>query len=93
MRATPAAVDQIESAADAPRRPPRPRRDERALAAEPLVVVETAPEKIAAIVATQPVENEPPRPRAPRPRRERNTVSEPLIVVDTVSTRSEHPPQ
>lgn len=86
-------IDQIDSSPSASQRPPRPRRHERNTTSEPLVVVETAPDKIAAIAPLLEAEQEPRRPRAPRPRRERTAANEPLIVVDTAPVhRNDNPP-
>ena len=75
-----AAVDQIPDVAPA-RAEPRERRKYSAAQtiAEPLVAIETSPDKVQPVVVAE----EPPRRSAPRPRRQRNVTNEPLVFVET----------
>ncbi|MBL8512322.1 MAG: Rne/Rng family ribonuclease [Betaproteobacteria bacterium] len=60
--------------------PPRPPRRTAPVSSEPLVFIETQPEKIMPQPA---VEEEAPRTRTPRVRKAREIVNEPLIIVET----------
>jgi hypothetical protein len=68
------------------------RRRERAggerPAAEPLVFIETAADKLQAVVL---VDEEAPRRRTPRPRKPRETANEPLLVVETKADANNPP--
>ncbi len=83
-------VDQIGDVVT-PRAQPRQRKrynEAAAAAAEPLLIIETAPDKA---VAAPVVEEEAPRRRAPRPRKNRETSSEPLVFVETGKTDGDTP--
>jgi hypothetical protein len=85
-------VDQIPDLSPA-RAAPRQRKryGEEKSTAEPLVFIETQPEKVQAIVI--PVEEEAPRRRTPRPRKPRDAASEPLVFVETQRPTDSTPPQ
>jgi hypothetical protein len=76
------AVDQIPDAerntAQQPRR--RARQSDANMAAEPLVFIETAADKVQQAVL---VEDEAPRRSAPRPRKAKPVASEALVFVET----------
>ena len=77
-----AGVDQIADAGtESPRTPRSRRHGDGSSVAEPLVFIETAPDKVQAIV--MPVEDDAPRPRTPRVRPARNAPAEPLVFVET----------
>ena len=83
----PASVDQIiDEQPSAPRQPrQRPRSSEGSIENAPLVFIETAADKLQSVQATV-EEEEAPRRRTPRPRKPRDTVSEPLVFVETQPT-------
>jgi hypothetical protein len=68
----------------------RPRDNAQPQASEPLVFIETAPEKAQQMVLA---EEEPQRRRTPRPRKQREQVNEPLIVVETQPGQTPPGPQ
>jgi ribonuclease E len=76
------AIDQIPDPAPDMARTARrrPRVQDANLAHEPLVYVETAPDKVQQVVST---EDEAPRRSTPRPRRVRSVAEEPLVFVET----------
>ncbi|MBL8522405.1 MAG: Rne/Rng family ribonuclease [Betaproteobacteria bacterium] len=74
-------VDQIGDAEPAAPREPRRRTRSTEAASEPLVFIETAADKVQTFA--QPVEEEAPRQRTPRPRRQRDTATEQLVFVET----------
>jgi hypothetical protein len=83
-QAAPAPVDQIvDDQSAVPRQPrQRPRPSENTMeSGAPLVFIETAADKLQGVQAT--VEEEVPRRRTPRPRKPRDTMSEPLVFVET----------
>ena len=81
---TPVAVDQIDddhmSAPRQPRRRTRP--TESNMESAPLVFIETAADKVQSVLATV-EDDEAPRRHTPRARKPRDTVSEPLVFVET----------
>ena len=84
--ASPAPVDQIVDETPAvPRQPRRrPQTSGGTQESAPLVFIETAPDKLQNVV--MPDEEEVTPRRTPRPRRPRDTVSEPLLFVETQPT-------
>jgi len=82
--AAPAPVDQIaDEQPSVPRQPrQRPRQSESAVESAPLVFIETAADKLQSVQAMAEDEATP-RRRTPRPRKPRDTVSEPLVFVET----------
>jgi hypothetical protein len=87
VHVAPAPVDQIiDEQPSAPRQPrQRPRPSEDSIENTPLVFIETAADKLQSVQATV-EEEEAPRRRTPRPRKPRDTVSEPLVFVETQPT-------
>ncbi len=79
----PAPVDQIaDERPSAPRQPrQRPRQNTGNMEHAPLVFIETAADKVQSVLP--PVEEEAPRRRTPRARKPRDTMSEPLVFVET----------
>jgi ribonuclease E len=89
-----APVDEIDSAApqrETSRRRPRP--TQAGAASESLVFIETAPDKVQPIAVAQEEPQTSRGPRAPRPRKPRDQVTEPLVFVETGATSGEQPPQ
>ena len=86
-----ASVDQIaDTGTESPRSPRSRRHGDADAVAEPLVFIETAPDKIQANV--MPAEEEAPRTRTPRVRPARNIPAEPLVFVETKPGDQPQPP-
>ena len=86
------AIDQIpdaeRQASQQQRR--RPRHSDANMASEPLVFIETAADKVQQAVL---VEDEAPRRSAPRPRKAKPVVNEPLVFVETGKSNANQPDQ